>query len=119
MTRKQRIEYLIITLCVLISGFAMGAILRTVMPAAESNNVPSFWVLGLMFGMVYSMIMSSIILAVRFFSKRSLKFKIIAAVLWPISFACVFYTGILMYIPYQIYNIIRIIRSKLNNTEEM
>lgn len=119
MTRKQRIEYLIITLCVLISGFAMGAILRAVMPAGESNNVPSFWVLGLMFGMVYSMIMSSIILAVRFFSKRSLKFKIIAAVLWPISFACVFYTGILMYIPYQIYNIIRIIRSKLNNTEEM
>lgn len=119
MTRKQRIEYLIVTLCVLISGFAVGAILRAAMPAGESSSVPSFWGIGLIVGIGYSMIMSSVILAVRFFSKRSLKFKIIAAVLWPISFACVFYSGVLMYIPYQIYNIIEIIRGKLNSTEEM
>lgn len=56
------------------------------------------------------MALSGIILTVRFISKRSLKFKIIASVFWIITFACTFYVGVLAYFPYQIYNLVKIIK---------
>ena len=49
---------------------------------------------------------------IRFFQKRGLTFKIVAAVLWPITFACCFYVGVFMYIPYGIYNVIMLIKKE-------
>ena len=52
---------------------------------------------------------STIILSVRYFKNRDIKFKIIASVLWPITFAVCVYVGVLSYFPYQIFNVVKII----------
>lgn len=109
MNRRKRIEYLITTMCVLISGFVIYGLLGSLEPLIHNSKLKSFLLFGLLGGLGFSMVVSSIILSARFFSKRKLGFKIVAAILWPITFACVVYTGIFMYIPYQIYNIVKII----------
>jgi hypothetical protein len=60
-------------------------------------------------GFGFSSIVSTIILSVGFFKKRGLIFKIVASVLWPITFAACVYAGIFSYIPYQIFNIVKLI----------
>lgn len=39
-------------------------------------------------------------------------FKIVSAILWPITMICVIYVGVFANIPYQIYNIVKIIKEK-------
>lgn len=109
MDRKKRIEYLITTMSVLISGFVMYGFVGSIEPLIDNSKVKSFLLFGLLGGFGFSMIVSTIILATRFFAKKKLGFKIVAAILWPITFACAVYAGIFMYIPYQIYNIVKII----------
>ena len=60
-------------------------------------------------GFGFSAIVSTIILSVGFFKKRGLAFKAIASVLFPVTFAVCVYVGICSYIPYQIYNIVKIV----------
>lgn len=68
-------------------------------------------------GFGFSAIVSTIILSVGFFKKRDLKFKIIASVLWPITFAVCVYVGILSYVPYQIFNVVKL-RAMSENEDE-
>ena len=70
----------------------------------------SFLHFGCLGGFGFSVIVSTIILSVGFFRKRGLVFKIIASVLWPITFGICVYVGILSYFPYQIYNFVKIIK---------
>lgn len=111
MDRKERIEYLIITLCVLITGFIIYGNVGS-MGAFNLNKTQSFLYFGCMGGFGFSAILSAIIFAFRFLSTKTLIFKIVAALLWPITFACVVFIGFLGFIPYQIYNIIKIITDK-------
>jgi len=112
MDRKSRIAYLMVTTAVFISAFIIYGLLSSVQPTVANSEVKTFLLFGCLGGLGFSMFLSMIILAVRFFLKKSLKFKVIAAFLWPVTLGCIFYVGVLSYIPYQIYNIVKIIKDK-------
>ena len=109
MTKKNRIEYLVCTLTVVVTGFLIYGLLASQQPLVNDSKVQSFLLFGCLGGFGFSAIVSTIILSVGFFKKRGLAFKIIASVLWPITFGVCVYAGIFSYIPYQIYNIVKII----------
>ncbi len=110
MTKKNRIEYLICTLLVVITGFIIYGLVASQHPIINESKLQSFLLFGCLGGFGFSAIVSTIILSVSFFTKRGLVFKIIASVLWPITFGICVYVGILSFIPYQIYNIVKIIK---------
>lgn len=109
MTKKNRIEYLVCTLTVVVTGFLAYGLLASQQPLVNDSKVQSFLLFGCLGGFGFSAIVSTIILSVGFFKKRGLVFKIIASVLWPITFGACVYAGFFSYIPYQIYNIVKII----------
>lgn len=115
MDRKKRIEYLITTMCVFITSFIIFGLVGTMEPLKNHSRKELFLFFGLCGGFGFSMIASTVVLSVRFFEKRKLGFKIVAALLWPITFACAFYAGFFIYIPYQIYNIVKIIVESRKN----
>ncbi len=109
MTKKNRIEYLICTLCVVVTGFIIYGFVGSVQPLINESKLQSFLFFGCLGGFGFSVVVSTIILAASFFKKRGLIFKIIASVLWPITFATCVYVGIFTYIPYQIFNVVKLI----------
>ncbi|MEE0839570.1 MAG: hypothetical protein U0L72_03340, partial [Acutalibacteraceae bacterium] len=104
MTKRNRIEYLVCTLSVVVTGFIIYGLIASQQPLINESKVQSFLLFGCLGGFGFSAIVSTIILSVGFFRKRGLVFKIIASVLWPLTFGICVYVGILSYIPYQIYN---------------
>jgi fluoride ion exporter CrcB/FEX len=110
MTKRNRIEYLVCTLSVVVTGFIIYGLIASQQPLINESKVQSFLLFGCLGGFGFSAIVSTIILSVGFFRKRGLVFKIIASVLWPLTFGICVYVGILSYIPYQIYNIVKIIK---------
>ncbi len=110
MTKRNRIEYLVCTLSVVVTGFIIYGLIASQQPLINESKVQSFLLFGCLSGFGFSAIVSTIILSVGFFRKRGLVFKIIASVLWPLTFGICVYVGILSYIPYQIYNIVEIIK---------
>ncbi len=110
MTKRNRIEYLVCTLIVVVTGFIIYGFIASQQPLINESKLQSFLLFGCLGGFGFSAIVSTIILSVGFFRKRGLVFKIIASVLWPITFGICVYVGILSYFPYQIYNIVKIIK---------
>lgn len=110
MSKRNRIEYLLVTACVFLSGSILYGFLASMHPLINGDKVLSFLAFGCLGGCGFSMVVATIILSARFFPKRSLSFKIISAVLWPITFACCVYVGVVMYIPYGIYNIVMLLK---------
>ena len=108
MTKKNRIEYLVCTLSVVITGFIIYGFVGSIEPLNESK-LQSFLLFGCLGGFGFSAVVSTIVLSVGFFKKRGLIFKIVASILWPITFAACVYAGMLSYIPYQIFNIVKLI----------
>ena len=121
MTKKNRIEYLLCTLSVLVTGFVLYGFVGSIEPLINESKLQSFLLFGCLGGFGFSAVVSTIILSVGFFRKRGLVFKIVASVLWPITFAACVYAGILSYIPYQIFNIAKLISmtKKEKNTENL
>ena len=121
MTKKNRIEYLVCTLSVLVTGFVLYGFVGSIEPLINESKLQSFFLFGCLGGFGFSAVVSAIILSVGFFRKRGLVFKIVASVLWPITFAACVYAGILSYIPYQIFNIAKLISmtKKEKNTENL
>ncbi len=109
MTKKNRIEYLVCTLSVLITGFIIYGLIASFSPLINESKLQSFLIFGCIGGFGFSSIVSIIIISARYFKKRGFAFKVAASVLWPITFAVCVYVGILIYIPYQIFNIVKII----------
>jgi|LFRM01.2.fsa_nt_gb membrane-bound ClpP family serine protease len=116
MTKEKRIEYLASTFCVFLSAFIIYALVGSMVSPINEDKMQSFFFFGFLGGIGFSALISSIIFAVRFFSKKSTKFKVIASLLWPITFGCVVYVGFLGFIPYQIYNIVKIVKNKSLST---
>ena len=108
MTKKNRIEYLICTLSVVVTGFIIYGF-GSIEPLINESKLQSFLLFGCLGGFGFSAIVSTIILSVDFFKKRGFAFKIVSSVLWPITFAACVYVGIFTYIPYQIFNIVKLI----------
>ena len=121
MTKKNRIEYLICTLSVVVTGFIIYGFVGSIEPLINESKLQSFLLFGCLGGFGVSAVVSTIILSVGFFKKRGLVFKIVASVLWPITFAACVYAGILSYIPYQIFNIVKLISmaKEEKNTENL
>ena len=121
MTKKNRIEYLVCTLSVLVTGFVLYGFLGSIEPLINESKLQSFFLFGCLGGFGFSAVVSAIILSIGFFRKRGLVFKIVASVLWPITFVACVYAGILSYIPYQIFNIAKLISmtKKEKNTENL
>lgn len=117
MNKRKRLEYLIITASVFLSGFIIYGFVGSMQPLINDNKAISFLACGVFGGFGFSIILSTIILSSRFFTKRGLAFKVISAILWPITFACCFYAGVFMYIPYGIYNIIMLIKKEPQEKE--
>ena len=109
MTKKNRIEYLFCTLSVVVTGFFVYGLVGSIEPLINESKFQSFLLFGCLGGFGFSALVSTIILAVGFFKKRGFVFKIVASVLWPITFAVCVYVGMFSYIPYQIFNIIKLI----------
>ena len=109
MTKKTRIEYLVCTLSVVVTGFVIYGLVGSIEPLINENKLQSFLLFGCLGGFGFSAVVSTIILSVGFFKKRGLIFKIVASVLWPITFAACVYAGMFSYIPYQIFNIVKLI----------
>ena len=93
MSKRKRLEYLIITTCVLFSGFVIYGLLGSIPPLVNDSKTLSFLAFGALGGFGFSVVISAIILASKFFQQRGLVFKTVAAVLWPITLACCFYVG--------------------------
>lgn len=124
MTKKKRIEYLVCTLMVVVTGFIIYGLIASQQAPINESELQSFLLFGCLGGFGFSALVSTIILSVGFFRKRGLVFKIIASILWPITFGICVYIGVLSYIPYQIYNIIKIIKlireeREMSNRENM
>ena len=116
MDRRKLIEYLVTTMCVLVTSFVIYGLVGSIEPIIQNSRLKSFLLFGCLGGFGFSMLVSTLILSARFFSNRGLEFKIVAAILWPVTYACAIYVGFFSYIPYQIYNVIKIItESKKNN----
>ena len=109
MTKKNRIEYLVCTLSVMVTSFVIYGLVGSIEPLINESRLQSFLLFGCLGGFGFSAILSTVILSVGFFKKRGLKFKIVASFLWPITFAVSVYAGMLSYIPYQIFNIVKLI----------
>lgn len=109
MTKKTRIEYLVCTLSVVVTGFVIYGLVGSIESLINENKLQSFLLFGCLGGFGFSTVVSTIILSVVFFKKRGLIFKIVASALWPITFAACVYAGIFSYIPYQIFNIVKLI----------
>ena len=74
MTRKQRIEYLVVTLCVLFTGFLIYGLVGSIQPLINDDKLSSFLLFGCIGGFGFSMVLSTIILTVNFFQKRKRNF---------------------------------------------
>lgn len=109
MSKKSRIEYLLCTLCVFLTAFLIYGFLSTQQPYMKFGKAESFLFFGLMAGFGFSGLTSTIILSVLIFRKRGAVFKVICSLLWPIILGVCVSVGYVCYIPYQIYNIVKII----------
>ncbi len=107
-TRKQRIEYLAVTLAAYVSGACLYSLLALI-PHTGDPNFPPVLLLAFFGGLLPSGVVSGVILASGFFSKKSTAFRTTAAFLWFITLACVLYVGIISLIPYGIYNLVKIV----------
>lgn len=112
MSRKDRIEYLIIWICIFVTSAFLYGILVYLAEMNGDSQFASSIVVGGLGGILISGLFSSIILAIKFFKRRKMVFKIVSAILWPITMICVIYVGVFANIPYQIYNIVKIIKEK-------
>ncbi len=122
MTKKYRIEYLVCTLSIAITGFIIYGLVGSIEPLINGSKLKSFLLFGFLGSFGFSAIVSTIILSVGFFKKRGLRFKVVASALWPITFAACVYAGMLSYIPYQIFNIVKLVsilkgEKKVQNSE--
>ena len=122
MSKKYRIEYLVCTLSIAITGFIIYGLAGSIEPLINGSKLKSFLLFGCLGGFGFSAIVSTIILSVGFFKKRELRFKVVASALWPITFAACVYAGMLSYIPYQIFNIVKLVsilkeEKKVQNSE--
>ena len=117
--KRKRVEYFAITTSVFFStaiviGLIFGAINNMAASMAESaeTTVYSFpsaavvCAVGLLYGLIISMMIGAIMLFARFMSDKPLWLKITAAVLWPITYMCIAFV-LYATIPYWVYNTVK------------
>ena len=71
MERSKRVEYLITTMCVLVTSFVMYGLVGSMEPIIFNSKLKTFLFFGLLGGSGFSMLFSTIILTIRFFAKKN------------------------------------------------
>ena len=117
MTKKSRIEYLVCTLSVVVTGFVIYGLLGSIGALINGSKLQSFLLGGCLGGFGFSAITSTIILSVGFFKKRGFVFKIVASFLWPITFMACVYAGLLSYILEKVLLFVTIEEKELSKLE--
>ena len=74
MTKKYRIEYLVCTLSIAITGFIIYGLVGSMESLINGSKLQSFLLFGCLGSLGFSDIVSAIILSVGFFKKRGLGF---------------------------------------------
>ena len=122
MSKRKRIEYLLVTLAAFVSGAFLYAFVGQIsMQAVQESGLEigwPAWQTGLMGGFFVSSLVSAVMLAARFFAKRRLWFKVLAAFLWFPVAGMSLAVGMIAFLPYWIYNLIRIIIDKPEAAQE-
>jgi len=132
MNQHKRMEYLLVTLTVFISAGAICGFLyanAVSMPIEDAEMAlmvsqgaiqpfMSEWKIGIIAGYMFSSFTSVLILIARFFSRRRLGFKLMAAALWPVTLWVCMLVGWFGLIPYWIYSLIRIFIHKPQTVQE-
>ena len=113
MKRKERIEFLLITLCMFVSVFLVFFLVGNLEGNIQPEKIEGVRkLLSFAAAFVYSGFFTGVMFAVRFFSKRGLVFKAVAAFLWFITAFIIVSVGVVAFIPYHIYNLVKIFISK-------
>lgn len=111
--RKKRIEYLAVTSSVFVSGFLLYFLVALLVPQQTAGaRLAIGFLAGLMAGVLLAGIVSGAILFARLMSKAPLWAKILCGVFFFITFIAIFYAGVFSFMPYAIYNLVKVI---LNN----
>lgn len=118
MNRKQRIEYAAISLGAFVPGFMIYGMLGAMHPMIESNGLWHFFLFGLGGGVLFGGIYSGIHAGVRFFTGKRLLLKVVAAIFAPLTALAILYVGVVMHIPYGIYNLIKISNTRNTGSAE-
>jgi len=111
MNKKARIDYTLCTLCMFVSSYILYALISA-WATDSAGFALSFWKGGLMGGYGFTAILHTIIVGARFFAKKRRRFKIISALLWPITVYVLITVGLIGFIPYFVYNLAMIFRAQ-------
>ncbi len=129
MSKRKRIEYLLVTLAVFVSaavlfGYAASlsiedAEMALMVEQGDLKPFLSWWQYAFFAGFTFSSFASALMLSVRFFAKRKLWFKLLTAFFWFITLWACLAVGGLVSVPYWIYNLVRIIIDKPKTQQEI
>lgn len=114
MERKKRIEYLILMLCAFVSGVVVYGVAAFVSAKFGEDTGIALWAFPVLGGVFFMMLISGIMLMAKLLSKAPFAVKIIAVVLWPLTFVASYFVIFFGFLPYLIYNIVKL--SQKDNT---
>ena len=93
--------------------FFTGVILYGLLGWQGESSLMDGIFFGLLGGGGLSMMLSTFILSVHFLKNRSTTFKVISALCFPITIGIMVFGGMIIFIPYEIYNAVQLIRLML------
>jgi|GEM_PF-5358084 len=101
--------YFAVTTAIFCVGFVLyGAIAVVSFDETVLNRVLKGLLAGLAGGCLLGGLLSGTILFTRFISQQSLTLKVLASCLFMVSFLIIVYMGIFSFVPYYIYNLIKL-----------
>lgn len=112
MSVKKRKEYLILTVIVFIVGFFLYGMLtfyNRELLEIPFNGFVTFIIYGLGGGVLMGGLLSGILLFANIVREKKLYIKIILGVFFPITFVLICFGGIITFIPYGIYNCVKLL----------
>lgn len=117
----NRKRYVILTSVAFAVGFFIFGMIVITMWKEMSSGIPlplfySFLLYGIMGGFLISSIISGILLFAAFINKRSILYKSLCIIFFPITYFCIVLTGIFGNIPYYIYNLVSL---RKNNDKQL
>ena len=115
MEQGKRKEYFIFTSIFWWMGFILFGVM---MVNKEVLDIPLstftvFLLYGLEGGLLLGGLVSGMILFVRFFKRQKLVVRVMLCLFFPVTFAVVCHIGILLFLPYGIYNFVAIKKNKI------
>ena len=117
-SREKRVGFLKATLTVFIAMFVLYGVMFTITPREAvrgtgwlvQSDVFPLWA-GLLGALVCSAMAGAGILIARFMAGKPRRFKVVAVAAWPVTVSCFVFMFFCVYLPYQVYNLVKIIRS--------